>query len=85
MTKTRPGRERITRQELYSELAQAEYAQQAHILGCQVCLDSSGDVYARCLTWWRQAKTIYRVRRNLQQYEEPETVNMDTLPGMEEL
>lgn len=83
MSKTRPGVERITKQQLQAEHATAIMKLSRHLKGCRQCQRAGQELYARCDTWWHLAKTEHRTARALRRYAEPDTANMDPLPGME--
>lgn len=79
MAKTRPGIDRITKQQLQAEHAYATMQATKHLKTCITCKHSGVNLYGRCLTWWRLAKAEHRTARALRQYKQPETQNMDPL------
>lgn len=81
--RTRPGIDRITKQELTAAKAWLEGRMSAHLKQCMQCKQSGERLRDRCATWWRLARHLHRVKRKLLAYEQPETANIDQLPGME--
>jgi hypothetical protein len=79
MARSRPGVDRIERMRLRAEHAQAIIELSRHLAQCYTCVRAGADVYGRCGTWWRLAKTEHRTRRALRKWEEPETQHMQPL------
>jgi hypothetical protein len=85
MGKTRPGIDRITKQQLTAQAVAAEAELSTHLHHCIVCKRAANNLRKRCGYWWALARRAHRARRKLAQFNQPETANIDTLPGMGEL
>ena len=85
MAKTRPGIDRIRKQELQAAKSGAVKAQSAHMRQCGRCQNAGNDVYARCTVWWIFARQIHQANRQLRIYRQSEAASMVMLPGMDEL
>lgn len=83
MARTRPGADRITKQQLQALARHAEIGLSHHLGHCLQCKRAQADVRKRCAYWWGLARLAHQARRKLQQYAQPEAANMDPLPGME--
>lgn len=79
MGKTRPGIERIHKQQMQAQLSDARINIASHMRDCGTCQRSDDDVYARCTIWWQYARQIYRARKTLRRYEFEDTSGMDPL------
>ncbi len=63
MAKTRPGLERLVKQELQGKAVRGERDLKAHIKVCYTCVQAGDDLYARCSVWWQAALKAHRARR----------------------
>lgn len=84
MAKTRPGIERIHKQNMQRLATFTEGQIEQHMKRCTTCAAAGADIYARCSEWWAMAKFVHNTRRRLRRYGLPETAQMDMLPGMED-
>lgn len=82
MGKTRPGIERITKQELTAQKTMYEASLAAHDKHCARCKAAGKNYRARCNSWWVRARQLRRVKRKLAVYGQPDTGNMSPLPGL---
>lgn len=76
MGETRPGIERIGKQQKQAQLSDARISIASHMRDCGTCQRSGNDVYARCNTWWVYARQIYRARKALRRYDTNDTEGM---------
>lgn len=83
MGSTRPGLDRLTKQQLQAAAISAEAQLSTHLHHCITCKRAANNVRKRCSYWWALARRAHRARRKLQAYRVPETANMDQLPGIE--
>lgn len=81
--RTRRGADRITKQVLQAEAIAAETFVDWHLKQCRQCQQAGTNYRVRCGIWWEYARVAHRARRRLRQYAQPETTNIDTLPGMD--
>lgn len=82
MAKTRPGIERITKQELTAQKTALELLIHGHDKHCARCKQAGKNYAARCNTWWVYARKLHRLKRKLKAYDQPDTRNMSPLPGL---
>lgn len=83
MSKTRPGLERIERQELRAMVAEHAMALKTHQHVCNICHQAGADVHAMCEVWWNHARKLHKARRRLHYFEHPPVTSQLALPGME--
>lgn len=83
--KTRPGIDRLDKQELTVLKGWINGRMKAHMKQCPACTKAGTELRKRCGTWWRLARRLHQVKRALKKYDVPETASMDVLPGMETL
>lgn len=83
MRPTRPGLHRQHKQALQQRKGNEQRAIRLHAKTCIVCSKAGSDPYDHCNAWWELARELHRTRRALRRYEDEETQNMDTLPGID--
>ena len=66
--RTKPGIERITKQELQACKRGLEYCTIRHLNCCYQCQKAGDDIHAKCDLWWDMAKSLHRINRKLRQY-----------------
>lgn len=79
MAETRPGVERLGKQELQRQKAVAQQAISGHIKSCAQCARAGSDPHGRCAEWWQSSRIIHRMTRQLRQYDAHSTAGMDPL------
>lgn len=84
MDKTRPGVDRITKQQLQAAHGQAATLLHRHLTQCFTCKRAGANIYGRCDAWWHLAKAEHRTAKALREYKQPETQGMTPLFGVEQ-
>ena len=72
MAKTRPGIDRLTKQELAARKSRYAALLHAHVSTCGMCAHSVTWPYDMCNAWWKLATAQHKVMRRLAEYQADE-------------